>query len=136
MITIPRTVLINDVDAAGVVFYARSIAIAHEAYEEAMARCGLPFARVVASQRYALPVVHVEADYRRALRHGDLIECRVRAGEASRASYTILVGLWSGGAEAVAIKQVHVQLDLASARAVRLDDEVRAALDRLGPDAP
>ncbi len=136
MITIPRTVLINDVDAAGVVFYARSIAIAHEAYEVAMATCGLPFARVVAGGRYALPVVHVEADYRRALRHGDALECRVQCGATSRASYTILIALWSRGAEAIAVTQVHVQLDLASARAVRLDEEVSAALARLGGPAP
>ena len=36
-----RTVRLADTDAAGVVFFARTLMLCHEAYEEALARAGL-----------------------------------------------------------------------------------------------
>lgn len=60
-----RTVRFQETDAAGVVYFANTLAMCHEAYEASLIAAGIEvrqfFSRDAA---IALPIVHAEADYR------------------------------------------------------------------------
>lgn len=127
-------VRLDDIDAGGVVFAARLIALAHQAYEEAMDEAGLALAAVVRDGRWALPLVRVEADFRAPLRHGDDLTLVVGLAGSSERSYRIVVRVFTAPARLAAqVEQVHVALDLASGRAEALPEALRAALARLPP---
>jgi YbgC/YbaW family acyl-CoA thioester hydrolase len=61
-----------DTDAAGVLFYGRLFEFTQRAFEKHCEGCGFPITRFWADGVLA-PVVHVEADYRVALRLGEAI---------------------------------------------------------------
>jgi len=61
----------QDIDAAGIVFFARIFDYAHLAYERFLAKCGYPLAVVLREGQFAAPLRHAEADYRAPLRYGD-----------------------------------------------------------------
>ena len=61
-----------ETDAAGVLFFGRLFELAQRAFEHHCAGCGFPITRFW-SDGVLAPVVHVEADYRAALRVGDAI---------------------------------------------------------------
>jgi 1,4-dihydroxy-2-naphthoyl-CoA hydrolase len=130
----PRRVLINDVDAAGVVFFARAMAIAHEVYEQALYAAGLAIDQVVRDARYALPLVKAEAEFAKPLCHGDLIEPTVVCERIGGSSYLVRIELRvraRGEGPCMVARQTHVCLDLAVRASRELPDEVKAALGRL-----
>ena len=136
-----RRVLLNDVDAAGVVFYARIMAMAHEAYEEAMARAGLALDELIRagragqSVRIGLPLVHAEADFSRPLMHGELVETRVALERVGEKSLTVSVAFSVGGQPAAVVKQVHACVDMDRRESVVVPPEMRAKLALLGMTA-
>lgn len=127
-----RRVLLNDVDAAGVVFYARIMAMAHESYEEAMAGIGLALDELIRAGRLGLPLVHAEADFQRPLRHGELVETRVALARIGESSFSVRIGFAVGGAPCAQVTQVHACVDMDRLAAVPIPEPMRAALGRLG----
>jgi YbgC/YbaW family acyl-CoA thioester hydrolase len=65
-----RVVRFQDVDAAGVVFFARTLEYFHDAFIELLAERGHDWSTELASGIVA-PLKHVEADYLAPLRFGD-----------------------------------------------------------------
>ncbi len=63
----------QDIDAAGVVFYAHLFRYAHEAYEAFMADIKQPLVQFLDEGKIILPLVHAEADYHLPLHYADLI---------------------------------------------------------------
>lgn len=61
-----------DTDAAGVLFHGRLFELAQRAFEQHCAGCGFPITRFW-QEGIMAPVVHVEADFRAALRLGDAV---------------------------------------------------------------
>ncbi len=72
-----RTVRLADTDAAGVVFFARTLAICHEAYEASLAAAGLQLTDFLGATGIVVPISRSEADYKRPLRPGDRIRVSV-----------------------------------------------------------
>jgi 4-hydroxybenzoyl-CoA thioesterase len=70
-----RAVRFDEVDAAGLVYFPRVVALAHEALEHLLA-AALPggYPAFVVGQRIGLPCVHVESDFKGPLRFGDELE--------------------------------------------------------------
>lgn len=63
----------QDIDAAGIVFFARIFDYAHFAYERFLAEVGLPLHEVLRDGQFAAPLRHAEADYRAPIRYGDVL---------------------------------------------------------------
>lgn len=124
-------VRLDDIDAAGVVFCARCVAIGHAAYEDALAAAGLPLPEVLRAGRIALPLVHVEADFKAPMRHGEDLTVTVTIAALSERSYSVLVGMAGAQGTAATVRQVHAAVDRASGQAIPLPAEVRAALLKL-----
>jgi 1,4-dihydroxy-2-naphthoyl-CoA hydrolase len=127
------TVTLRDADAAGVLFFARYLALAHDAYEAFMAEGGLSTARIIREESYVVPVVHAEADYKRPLQMGERVEIRLQVTQVRRRSFRIHYELCGeGGATACTAETHHVAVDKEKGKAVplpeRLADLLRANL--------
>ena len=72
-----RTVRFADTDAAGVVFFARYLAICHEAYEEALANAGIDLKTFFAVNAVVVPIARSECEYLRPLYPGDKLRVMV-----------------------------------------------------------
>jgi 1,4-dihydroxy-2-naphthoyl-CoA hydrolase len=126
------TVPFQDIDAAGVVFYAHLFRYAHEAYEHFMQQIGCSLHELLAEGSYLLPLVHAEADYRRPLRHADKLQIELRLKRLGRTSFTLGYRiLGEDQLEHASLKTVHVVLDRTTQRPLTLPDSLREALHRL-----
>ncbi|MEY4939891.1 MAG: hypothetical protein RIQ93_1626 [Verrucomicrobiota bacterium] len=66
-----RTVHLADTDAAGVVYFARTLSLCHEAYEEALAAAGLKLDQFLGGAGIVIPIAKSQAEYLRPLRGGE-----------------------------------------------------------------
>ncbi len=84
-----RTVRLADTDAAGVVFFARTLMLCHEAYEEALARAGLDLKQFLGGADLIVPISKSEADYLRPLYCGDRLAITVTPSVLTATSFAI-----------------------------------------------
>jgi YbgC/YbaW family acyl-CoA thioester hydrolase len=130
------TVPFQDIDAAGVVFYAHLFRYAHEAYEHFMQQIGCSLQALLAEGSYLLPLVHAEADYRRPLHHADRLKIELWLKRLGQTSFTLGYRvLGDNQTEHASLETVHVALDRETQRPVALPDSLRVALQQLIPDA-
>lgn len=113
-----RTIHFSDTDAAGIVFFARYLAICHEAYEEALAATGLPLATFFANHGVIVPIGKSECSYLRPLACGDKIRVEVTPRRLSENSFALEFTIWKpvGSAEkrAAIARTEHVCIATAS----------------------
>jgi len=129
------TVPFQDIDAAGVVFYAHLFRYAHEAYEHFMQQIGCSLQELLAEGSYLLPLVHAEADYRRPLRHGDKLHLELRLEKLGQTSFTLGYRvLGEDRTEHARLETVHVALDRTTQRPLILPDTLREAMHRCNPN--
>lgn len=110
----PRTIHFADTDAAGVVFFARYLSIAHEAYEEALSAHGVPLAQFFSDTGLVIPVAKSEAAYLRPLVTGESIEVEVIPTSLSSHSFRVDFTVWKPGPpkkRAAVISTEHVCID-------------------------
>lgn len=84
-----RTVRLADTDAAGVVFFARTLAICHEAYEESLATAGIDLNSLLGATGIVVPISRSEAGYKRPLRPGDKLRISVAPSPLTDHSFAI-----------------------------------------------
>jgi len=87
--TYTRTIHFPDTDAAGVVFFARYLFIAHEAYEEALGAHGVPLAQFFDDQDVIIPITRSEASYLRPLVCGDQVSVTLTPTRTGPDSFAI-----------------------------------------------
>lgn len=85
-----RIIRLADTDAAGVVYFPRTLSICHEAYEAALNAAGLDLkSYFAATDGLTVPIVRSEADYLRPLFAGDQIEISVIPTRTSEHGFTL-----------------------------------------------
>ncbi len=84
-----RTVRLADTDAAGVVYFARTLSICHEAYEAALAAGGIDLNGLLGANGIVVPISRSEADYKRPLRPGEKLRVSVTPEPLSENSFAI-----------------------------------------------
>jgi YbgC/YbaW family acyl-CoA thioester hydrolase len=124
-------VQLQEVDAAGVVFFGTYFTIAHQAYERALLACGFDLAPLLAAGRHALPMVHAEADYQAPLRYGDTATVAVTCGRIGERSFTLDYAVSARGVAVARLRHVHACLDVAAQRSTALPADLVAALKKL-----
>lgn len=119
----------EDADPAGVIFYPRALALAHDAVEGLIRTSTLGWDGWFASPQHAAPLRRAEAEFFHPLRAGDEITVRARVEKCGNTSVTFVVEL-SDPKERIAarIRTVHVLIDKATGRPIALTDEIRRAL--------
>jgi acyl-CoA thioesterase FadM len=129
-----RRLLIGDVDSAGIAFTGRIIAIAMEVLEQGFHQVGIDFAAMLKAGRYGAPMVHLEADFKQPMRHGDAIHGELVCEHIGTSSYTTRVDLVldDGGAVAASVRFIAACVDAQPPmRSIPIPEGLRAGLERL-----
>jgi acyl-CoA thioesterase FadM len=126
-----RILALDDIDAAGVAFGPRLIALAHHAFEQAMADAGAPLPDLLRDGRWAMPLVRIESTFTAPLRHGDRVGWTVRLERLGDTSATLRIDATTAAGPAYAVTQVHVCLDRTTGRPAPWPVPLRTALERL-----
>ena len=84
-----RLVRLQDVDAAGVVFFARYLEYFHDALFAYLDHTDLDLGNLLDDGEMLAPIKHVEADYVRPLRFADRIDVRLLMAHIEQTQVTI-----------------------------------------------
>jgi len=130
---IEHRVQFQEIDAAGVVFFATFFTIAHQAYERALLAVDYDLAQVLAAGEHGFPLVHAESDFQHFLRFGDAVAIHVTCVRIGEKSFTMRYDFaLAATARAVAtITLIHACVDLKTVRSAPLPATLIAALGRL-----
>lgn len=138
-----RPVRFQDVDAAGIVFFARFFEYAHEAMEhffDALPRqpgsgsdptTNRAYVELVTKRRIGFPTVHIAADFRGPLRYGDVARIETTVTKIGTTSWTFRYAMTreADGADVATIEHVVVATTLDPVKKVPLPPDVRALLE-------
>ncbi len=108
------SVRFQDVDAAGIVFFARVLDYVHDAYVGLLAELGSDLPSVLRERRWAAPLRHVEADYFEPLRFGDRITVAVVAAHVAETEIALGWQILRRDGVAAVAQTVHVFVDARS----------------------
>ncbi len=134
----PRVVAFQDIDAAGIVFFARIFEYFHDAYVAQLAARGVQLADTLRSRAWGAPLVHAEADYRKPMHFGDRIDVDIVSATLGDTSMTVHYSVRAGSADARELavgKTVHVFIDPSTGTPRAIPPEVRAAFSAPVPTA-
>ena len=132
-----RAVRLQDIDAAGVVFFVRYLEYFHDALMAGLEDAGLRLAEVLSRGVVLAPVKHAEVSYLRPLRFGDRIRVGLVAArvESTQATVGYRLELLPGGEVAAVGQTAHVAVDPRSFERTEFPRELlRALLALTGED--
>ncbi|MFO0663093.1 MAG: thioesterase family protein [Polyangiaceae bacterium] len=130
MISHRRRVHFEDVDAAGIVFFARYLNFCHEAMEAFFADVDGGYAGMVMKRRIGLPAVHIDIDYCAPLRYGDAVDIETDVVHIGNSSCTLRYRFVREGSRApvAVIKHTCVLCDLEGPTKIPIPEDVLAIL--------
>lgn len=121
-----------DIDRAGIVYYPRFFDFWHRALEDFFNEdVGVAYHRLIDERRIGLPIVHVEADFRRPLAHGDVVSIELSFDRLGEKSVTIRYRMLRPSGDLAAEGTiVHACIDMDTFHPVAVPADVRAAFAR------
>ena len=130
MIVFERPIKFEEVDAAGIVFFARFVNYAHEAMEHFFGALEGGYAGLIMEKRIGFPAVHVEVSFKSPLRYGDTLRIETTAGKVGTRSAVFHYRMRNArtGELAADFKHTVVISDLVAMKSCDMPDEVRALL--------
>lgn len=129
LFTCERDVLFQDIDAAGIVFFARLFDYCHDAFFAFLGSRGLSMAKVMRDGVWGSPLAHAEADYAAPLRFGDRVRVEIVGVELRTTSMRVTSRVVdSTGKIACSAILVHVFVDRATGRPCNVPADAREAL--------
>jgi 4-hydroxybenzoyl-CoA thioesterase len=130
VIAYERPVRFDEVDPAGIVFFARYANFAHEAVESFFQSLEGGYAGLIQKRRIGLPIVHLEADFHAPLRYGDRIYIETSCEKVGTTSATMLHRIHNAQSRELAatVRHVVVAVHLDTFRPCPIPDDVREAL--------
>ncbi|MBD3401760.1 hypothetical protein GF420_02605 [candidate division GN15 bacterium] len=131
MYRLETSVRLHDTDAAGLLFFAHQLKIAHDAYESFLESAGLTFQTILTERDYLLAIVHAESDYLRTLEVGQFLTVEVSAARVGSTSFTLTYTITSDGETVGTAQTVHVCIDRATREKRPLPEELRSILSKL-----
>lgn len=124
-----RDVLFQDIDAAGIVFFARLFDYCHDAFFAFLTARGLSMSKVMTDGVWGSPLAHAEADYAAPLRFGDHVRVEITSVDLGKTSMRVSSRVVeSSGKIACSAILVHVFVNRATGRPCEVPDEARDAL--------
>lgn len=125
-----RRVRFQEVDAAGLVFYARFFDYFHDAYVGFLRARGASLESALRERTWAAPLRHAEAAYLRPLRFGDAIAVFVVEVEVEETEFTVDYRVEVDAEAACVGRTRHVCVDLETFERTPLPEPLRRALVR------
>lgn len=138
MVVFDRVIRFEEVDAAGIVFFAHFVGYAHEAMERFFAGIDGGYAGLILERRVGLPAVRVEMSFSAPVRYGDGLRIETSASRVGNRSATLHYRMFrtSDGALSADMTHTVVTTDLRSLTSCEMPADVRAALTaNLAPEA-
>lgn len=134
MVVYERPVRFEDVDAAGLVFFARFLGYCHEAMEHFFAGVPGGYVGLITKRKIGFPAVHVVCDFRAPLRYGDTMRIAVTVPKVGTSSCTFRYAVTraADGVDVATIEHVVVATDLATVTKIPLPDDARKLLEAHG----
>lgn len=126
---------LHDTDAAGRLFFANQLKMVHDAYEALLESINFGFADIIREHNFFLPIVHCEAQYKKPLFVGDVLEIRVKVSDIGTTSFTFSYDIVNVQEELVGTaKTVHVTVSDSSGEKMPLPDLMREKIKSLYAD--
>ncbi len=138
MFRFERTIRFAEIDAARMVFFARFCDYCHEALEALFGRLEGGYAQLTMVRDIGIPTVHMELDFRKPLRYGDVVVVDVDVLRIGGRSVTFRHSLRRKSDETVCAVARHVVVTAAisTGQSLPVPDDIRRLLaDHLVPDA-
>ena len=126
-----RPVRFEEVDAAGIAFFARFFNWCHEAMERFFDGVPGGYVDLITKRRVGFPAVHLTADWKAPLRYGDVASIEttiVKVGTTSATLRYVLTRV-SDGVHVATIEHVTVATDLDTMTKRPIPDDCRAHLE-------
>ncbi len=125
--TYEHRVRFDEVDAAGLAYFARFFGWCHDALAAMIGGLEGGYRVLVTERRLGLPIVHVEADFASPLRFDDAIQIAVVVERLGTSSVALCFRLERvrEGTHVATLRYVVVSTDLVALRAVPLPDDLR-----------
>ena len=121
----------GDTDAAGVLYFASLLQLAHQAYEDFLAARGFPLSALLKSGRTGLPIRHTEADFLFPLFLGDKVTVEVTVDDISPHAFTLRYRVLNGKNRLCATAStVHVAIRTSTGIKTKLPARLAAILQR------
>jgi 4-hydroxybenzoyl-CoA thioesterase len=132
VIVVERPVRFEEVDAAGIVFFATFIAYAHEAMERFFDQVDGGYVRLINERRIGFPAVKLESEFSAPLRYGDVAQIETSVARVGTRSATFRYRFVRAADDAVAATVHHtvVLTDLDAMASREMPADVRAALEK------
>ncbi len=123
------TVRFQHADPAGMVFYPRYFEMINQVVEDWFAQgLGLDFHKLHTDLGHGVPTVHIEADFKRPSRLGEVLTFALAVQKLGRSSFTLALGATCAGEERLRATAVLAYVGLDELRATPIPDELRAAM--------
>jgi 4-hydroxybenzoyl-CoA thioesterase len=121
----------DEVDAAGIAYFANFFRWCHDAMAEMLAGLDGGYESLVRVRGLGLPAVHVDADFASPLRFGDEVHIASTVERLGNSSCALRFDLTHpNGSRVATARHVVVLTDLAALRPRPLPDDVRALLEQ------
>ncbi|HSO37575.1 MAG TPA: thioesterase family protein [Labilithrix sp.] len=122
----------EDVDAAGIVFFARLLGYAHDAMERLFEDLPGGYAHIIMQRGIGFPAVHVTSDFLAPIRYGDTarITATIRKLGATSMHPNFAFTRVSDGTPIATTSHVHVCTSLSTLTKLAFPPDIRAALEK------
>jgi 4-hydroxybenzoyl-CoA thioesterase len=125
-----RAAKFEEVDAAGIVFFARFVTWAHEAMEHFFRQVEGGYADLIMRRRIGFPAVKLESEFFAPVRYGDVISIETRVGHLGNKSAMFVYDMTRDGQPVAKLHHTVVITDLDKMRSTTMPDDVRAVLEK------
>ncbi|MEO8800844.1 MAG: thioesterase family protein [Polyangiaceae bacterium] len=132
MIIYDRPVRFEDVDAAGIVFFARFFGYCHDAMERFFVDVPGGYVALINERKVGFPAVHASSDFKAPLGYGDVarIEGTVTKLGTTASHFRFLMTRARDGVHVATMNHVHVCTDLRAMTKLPFPADVRASLEK------
>jgi 1,4-dihydroxy-2-naphthoyl-CoA hydrolase len=131
MFSTERSVRFQDVDAAGVVFFARIFEFFHDNYAEFLASHGCPLEAMLQEGSVLAPLTQAEAEFSGPLHHGERMQLKLVGVELRNRSVTLHHEICVGGQVRARGQTRHVFVDPKSWAKTDIPSTYRRAFETL-----
>jgi len=123
------TVNFGDTDPAALVYFPNIFHYCHISMERFFEeRCGIPYSTLIQQRRLGFPTVQIQAEFKDALRYGDVIDVEMAVTKLGRKSLSLSYQLIRDGVVCAEVSQVVVAMDLNTHLSVEIPDSLREVL--------
>lgn len=126
MIRFRRAVRFEEVDAAGILFFARYLNYAHDAMEHFFAGLEGGYATLITKRHVGLPAVDVKMRFFAPVRYGDTLEIETSTQKLGTRSAVLLYRMRLGETVVAEVEHTVVTSDLARVASIDMPADVRA----------